>query len=213
MKTLREDLLVFGDLETTGLNPDNGHILEVGLVLADAATLNPIAWESWVVRPLQKIEDARPMFRMYSLPEVQLRADSYVLQMHTDNGLWDAVAETTKTLFDVGTEARALLAKNGVDLEHETVTFAGNGPDRFDRVWLRKNGKMLGGLDGLFHYRSLDISNVWHAFRKAGVEDQRVRPVSVHRALDDAFQSLEDWRDLSALIRTIKSTTGTKEGE
>lgn len=208
-KELNEDVLILVDLETTGLNPMNGVILEVGAVIADAKTLNVIDQRSWVVKPMKKEEPlplpkplgGGPRWSHVSVDEAKLMADSFVIKMHTENGLWNEVEASEQTLVDVGHEFPGWLGVNGLDSVNEVFTIVGRGPDRFDRPWLRYNMLPLHDMDALFHYRSLDVSNVYQAFRKAGYDLDAIRPKKepVHRAVADCLDTLEDWR----LVRSV----------
>lgn len=206
-KELNEDVLVIVDLETTGLNPTNGWILEVGSVLANAKTLEVIDQRSWVVRPLAEMRKAGPFAaaRVATIEEAKARADSYVLKMHTDNGLWDEVAAATQTLLDVGKEFPHWLHENGLRTSDTVYTLMGRGPDRFDRVWLRQNGDVLQRMDDLFHYRSLDVSNIHHAFRRAGhpLGEDLLRTPPKHRAVPDCLDTLADWRHIVHTIEQL----------
>ena len=206
-KELNEDVLIVVDLETTGLNPTNNWILEVGAVIADAVTLHVIDQRSWVVRPIAETRKKGPLVaaRVASIEETKARADSYVLRMHTENGLWDEVEASTQTLIDVGQEFPHWLHENDLRTSDTVYTIMGRGPDRFDRVWLRQNGEVLQRMDDLFHYRSLDVSNIYHAFKKAGrdLDADRSKKQPVHRAVPDCIDTLEDWRFITQVIKGV----------
>ena len=206
-KLLNEDVIVVVDLETTGLNPNNNWILEVGAVLADAKSLEVIDSRSWVVRPIAEMRKAGPFAaaRVASIEEVKARADSYVLKMHEANGLWAEVEAATQTLIDVGMEFPHWLHENKLRTSDTVYTFMGRGPDRFDRVWLRHNGEVLQHMDDLFHYRSLDVSNIHHAFKRAGypLGEELLRNPSTHRAVPDCLDTLADWRHIVNTIAQL----------
>lgn len=205
-KELNESVIIPLDLETTGLNPNNGFILEVGAVIADAESLEVKAYRSWVVRPIRSLTKLgdRAMVMLASMDEVRARADEYVTKMHEKNGLWDEVEASKLSLVDVGIEFHQWLHDNGLNPALEQYTVAGNGPDRFDRQWLRHNWEALGRLDDHFHYRSLDISNIKQAFKLAGYPLQLPREgaTSIHRAVPDCITSLEDWKFIRTQIRS-----------
>jgi oligoribonuclease (3'-5' exoribonuclease) len=60
-------------------------------------------------------------------------------------------------------------------------------------------------MDDLFHYRSLDVSNLHHAFRMAGypLGEKLLRKPSNHRAVDDCLQTLEDWKHIVNTIAML----------
>ena len=206
-KQLDEGKLIVVDLETTGLNPNNNWILEVGAVIADAKTLEVIDQRSWVVRPIAETRKGGPFVaaRVASIEEAKARADSYVLKMHEANGLWAEVEASTQTLLDVGREFPHWLHENGMPTSDTVYTLMGRGPDRFDRVWLRQYGEVLQHMDDLFHYRSLDVSNIHHAFKRAGypLGEQLLRKSTVHRAVPDCLDTLNDWRHIVNTIAQL----------
>ena len=205
-KDLNEAVIIPLDLETTGLNPNNGFILEVGAVIADAHTLEVKDYRSWVVRPILDITKLGPMgmVKVATIDEVRARADEYVLKMHEKNGLWEEVEASKQTLIDVGLEFPHWLHENGLRTTDQVYTMAGNGPDRFDRQWLRHSHGPLNRLDDLFHYRSLDISNIKQAYKMAGypLTLPREGATSIHRAVPDCFMALEDWKFIRTQIRS-----------
>jgi oligoribonuclease (3'-5' exoribonuclease) len=67
---------IFGDIETTGLDPTTGALLEVAFLVTDL-DCNEIAGASWLL----PVDPAAA----YEL------ANDYVQKMHTKNGLWEAL--------------------------------------------------------------------------------------------------------------------------
>jgi oligoribonuclease len=196
-KQLNETELVVVDLETTALDWTKGHILEVGAVIADAKTLEVKASRSWVIRPL----GAWP--ELMSLEALKAEANDFVRQMHEKNGLWEEVGASTDTLLHVSQQFPEWLKSNGLDYNQQQFTMAGNGLDRFDRPWLRYNAVELHNLDDLFHYRSLDISNLLYALKMAGrgdVMEGLTHEPSNHRAVDDCLMSLKTWAHIRSVI-------------
>lgn len=84
-------MLVWIDLETTGLNPNYDLVLEMAVGFAT------------IEEPF-KLTNKREWVFNYSKDEPEIRAmDSFVVDMHTRNGLLREVTEEKETPFDVVT--------------------------------------------------------------------------------------------------------------
>lgn len=193
-KAQNEEVLVWLDLETTGLNEISDSILEIGMVIA---TLNDEVIDecNWVVNPVKRSAQDGTKYQMLAIDKVKTEVDEFVYEMHTKNGLWDEIENTKQTLFHVGQQIPEWMRMNGCDPSKEMFYMAGRGIDRFDRKFLETNRIPLKGLNAAFHYRSLDTSNLFQAFKFAGVDINKDRPKreSTHRALDDCKDAIADW--------------------
>lgn len=182
------------DCETTDLDPHAAPpagLLEVGLV-AFTADLQPICeWSSLVVSPA-----AMGQMAVEQVPKV-------VNDMHTENGLFDELAELLETapvgLFTpAAVEQRAMswMAENdiprGLPMLGSSVTL--------DRAFLAKEMPAL--LDA-FHYRSVDASSVRLAAEVvAGVTVDVPEGPPAHRVIADIHAS-------AALVRaTLDAVRG-----
>lgn len=203
-KPVNEDIFVVLDLETTGLNPVTEPILEIGIVLWDRTKDSLIDACSWLTKPVKRSVNDRTRYVEIPIQEVYDAADPFVQKMHDGNDLWADLEEATTTIFDAGKQIPEWMKMNGLDIKNETFTMMGNGPDRFDRPFLRHNGIALNNLDSLFHYRSLDVSNIYHAAKFCGIDLTRPEnTTSNHRAVDDCIATLEDWRYISNTLKTV----------
>lgn len=168
------------DLETTGLNPQVHNVLEVACVVTDA-DFEPLEIETW-------------LFHFNYNPAIHGGISQKVVQMHTDNGLWDEcrAAERGKT-----SEERIALWR---EIEHfivhaggQDAPLLGSNPG-FDRLWLEHKAPNVASL---VHYRSLDVNSL---YLLEGSADNK--PCG-HRALDDVLADLEvckRWRGLLQLL-------------
>lgn len=68
------DELVFVDLETTGYNPAEDVILEIGIVIWQPATDNIVAKDHWILQYDRGLSEEDP----------------YLSPIYTSNGLWEA---------------------------------------------------------------------------------------------------------------------------
>lgn len=162
---------VFLDLETTGLWPKHGSILEIGAVVVEVPRLTKVARTVFVCRPNDVEHIAK--------------ADAKVKQMHSESGLWADVAKATRTAAQVEPELCVwLLNQTG----GERVYLAGSNPD-FDRRWLEEH---MPNLARKLHYRNFDV-NTFFILREwiAGKEKHGTK----HRALADCEQAIQGVRD------------------
>jgi oligoribonuclease len=164
--------LIFVDLETTGLDPAKGEILEIAAAEVDAA-LNPIRGFSVVIRPEPKLLE-------------QLHIDAAVVKMHAENGLWDACMKqgfpTAQALgmfeFWLGQHLREELR----ELPH---TLAGDSV-HFDRAWLLHHAPTVAAK---FSHRLLDVSAFRVARELLGLPGCEIA-VGGHRAESDVMASI-----------------------
>jgi oligoribonuclease len=172
--------MVWVDLETTSLEPKSGRILEIGIVITDLelniqATKMQLVWGP---------EQAR-MKRLCS---------QFILDMHTKSELWDDAQEmgvhdsvAEKTLMNFIREhipCDEWAPLNIGPMCGSTVAF--------DRNWLRE---YMPSLEGLFHYRSIDISTVKELCKRWNPRVYSLfRPDGqpTHRALPDLSDTLKE---------------------
>lgn len=171
-------MLLWIDLETTGLDPRAGHILEVGLVVTDN-DYNELHAQAWVF-PYD--------IDLHSGPEKPV--DPFVRDMHTKNGLW---AEC-KALVGAAPFAEArrqgaaeILATMRRFTEAKSTAIAGS-TIAFDRGWLREH---MPSVEAHFSHRNFDVSvfNEW-AQRKAPDTYAKRPKTGGHRALPDVRTSI-----------------------
>ena len=164
-------MLVWLDLETTGLVPQQGRILEVAVGFSTLEKPFDLRTrQSWVCRFDHKNE---PYLKI--APEV--------LEMHTQNGLWDECRASPTLVRDVE-QALLVYVKDEPELENKP-TLAGDCVG-FDHSWLKE---YMPTLAKRFHYRYYDVSAVKLFCRSLGME-RLVRPeMEIHRAMHDVDKS------------------------
>ena len=133
----RKPTLVWVDLEMTGLDVDRCAIIEMAVVLT-GDDLEPIA-------ELERV--------IWQPEEVLLRMEPHVRAMHTKNGLLERVRASGTSLADAESDAVALVAKHCTFRE---PVLAGNSVHT-DRRFL---ARYMPVLEGLLHYRQLDVSSL-----------------------------------------------------
>lgn len=173
------------DLETTGSDPDEDAILEVGIALsrADFEPSPPAA--RWVL----------------GFAEPNDRTNPRVRQMHTDNGLWREVAESQLTLADADSEIDAWLRWATGERPRKRLIFSGSGVGHFDGRFIRP---LLPKLDAWLTYWTIDVGVIRRFLPMAGIDVPDAESTKAHRALDDALHHMAEarlYRDLIAGTR------------
>lgn len=178
------DWLVFVDVESTGFARrgapcglfDGGRLLELALLVVDGDLQEVGRWSSAIGWP----DDV--------IAEMKRSCDTTVLDMHTRSGLWEACRVADPLRF---AEIEAVIWLKSLGIEAGTVPMAGSSVHT-DRAWLTVH---MPDLEGLFHYRCVDVSSVkelarrWYPGWRTGA-----RPVGAHRAMPDLDDTLAELR-------------------
>jgi oligoribonuclease len=168
-------MLVWMDLEMTGLEPSRDVIVEIATLITDD-NLNIIA--------------EGPDLVVHQSDDVLAGMDKFVFDMHTRSGLLPAIKASTVSLEEAGAETLAFI-KQYVPVVR-TVPLCGNSIGT-DRRFLAAH---LPEIEDWLHYRSVDVSSVkelvrrWYPAVKAG----RPSKGGAHRALDDIRESINELR-------------------
>ncbi len=192
-------MLIFIDLETTGLDPRNGSILEIAVVTTDDV-LNEVG------KPLVSL--VKPLHGLGH--EVM---DDFVYEMHTKNGLLTALYEGHHGDTDAGwgrvtpsAMVRDLPRRCDVEqlligafqVASRSLIMAGSSI-HFDRAWLDEH---MSDFMKLFSHRMVDVSSFTEMAKRWAPEIYAKRPglgpdgkpIPQHRALDDIRMSIETLR-------------------
>lgn len=166
-------MLVWMDLEMTGLDHTSDVIVEIATLVTDDE-LNIVA--------------EGPDLVVHQPDDVLARMDPFVVDMHTRSGLLELIRASTITLEQAGA------ATLGFIREHcpveRTVPLCGNsiGTDR------RFLAAYLPEIEEYLHYRSVDVSSIKELARRwyPDVLAQRGWKQGTHRALDDIRESVAE---------------------
>jgi oligoribonuclease len=168
-------MLVWMDLEMTGLDPAHDVIIEIATLITDD-DLDILA--------------EGPDLVLGATAEQLAAMDDVVRGMHTRSGLISAIEASPITLAEAGAATMAFLKEH---IAHpRSVPLCGNsiGTDRrFLAAWLPEVEEYL-------HYRSVDVSTIkelarrWYPKLSSGAP----RKAGSHRALDDIKESVAELR-------------------
>jgi len=168
-------VLVWMDLEMTGLDPARNAIVEIATLVTDDELEIVAEGPDLVINP-----GAAAMAQM----------EDVVRSMHTKSGLLVAIEASTVTLEEAGAATLEFIRAHVPD--PRTVPLCGNsiGTDR------RFLAKYLPEIEEYLHYRSVDVSTVkelarrWYPDVLAGAPNK----AGGHRALDDIRESVAELR-------------------
>ena len=198
-------MLVWMDLEMTGLDHTSEVIVEIATIITDDE-LNVIA--------------EGPDLVVHQPDEMLLKMDPFVVEMHTRSGLLDQIKSSTISLEEAGAATLAFIREHVP--EERTVPLCGNsiGTDR------RFLAAYLPEIEEYLHYRSVDVSSIKELVRRwhPAVLAQRGWKKGSHRALDDIRESiseLQTYRELvfaspdevAARLERLKGSPGVADTE
>lgn len=171
-------MLLFLDVETTGLNHDTLLPLEIAAVLVDD----------------QLAELGRFGQVLRFPPRDSAAIEPVVVMMHAVSGLWRECLQSTHTAADVDVELVAWLSMKGAGTGYgganPQLVLAGASV-HYDREVLRRHFPRT---HALLHHRQVDTSSLNELARRLAPAAYEGRPRAVktaHRALPDALESLE----------------------
>ena len=168
-------MLVWMDLEMTGLDHTTDTILEIATLITD----DQLA-----------IVAEGPDLVVHQPPDVLERMDDFVRDMHQRSGLLEAIAVSELSLEDAGAQTLAFIKEHVP--EERSVPLCGNsiGTDRrFLARWLPE-------IEEYLHYRSVDVSTIKELARRWYPDRVRKAPSKQgdHRAMGDILESLDELR-------------------
>jgi oligoribonuclease len=173
-------MLVWMDLEMTGLDHTSDVIVEIATLVTDD-DLNIVA--------------EGPDLVVHQPDDVLARMDPFVVDMHTKSGLLEQIKTSTLSLDAAGAATLEFIREHAPVAR--TVPLCGNsiGTDR------RFLAAYLPEIEEHLHYRSVDVSSLKELIRRwhPDVLTQRGWKQGAHRALDDIRESVAELQ----LYRTL----------
>ena len=166
-------MLVWMDLEMTGLDHDRDVIVEIATIVTD----DDLA-----------IVAEGPDLVVHADEDALARMGDVVRTMHTSSGLLDQIRDSSVDLTEAGAQTLAFIREHVP--EPRTVPLCGNsiGTDR------RFLAKWLPEIEEYLHYRSVDVSSVKELAKRWYPESVAKAPGKhgTHRALDDFRESIAE---------------------
>ncbi len=169
------DLLVWMDMEMTGLDPARERIIEMATIITDGQLAEIAIGPSLVV---------------HQGDEVLAAMDDWNKKHHGGSGLVERVKAST--ISDADAEAQTLAFINAHCGAKERPVLAGNSIHQ-DRRFIRR---YMPALDTRLHYRMVDVSTVKELARRWYPQIAARQPSKneTHRALDDIRESIDELR-------------------
>lgn len=166
-------VLIWMDLEMTGLDPERHAIVEIAALATN-----------WELEPLDEGID----LVVHQSEETLAQMDDFVRQMHARSGLTDEIRASTLELKKAGAQVLEYI-KAHVPTPR-TVPLCGNSIG-MDRRFL---ARYLPEIEDHLHYRSIDVSSIKELCRRWYPEPFKDRPDKSegHRALSDVHASISE---------------------
>ena len=182
-------MLIWMDLEMTGLDPERHVIVEIATLVTDD-DLNIVA--------------EGPDLVIYQPDEALSEMDDFVTNMHTTSGLLDLIKASTVSHDDAMQQTLDFIKLHSP--EPMKIPLCGNSI-RTDRTFL---AKYMPDIENWLHYRCVDVSTVKELVKRWNPGLEHARPKSegiTHRAMDDIRDSVAElkfYRD--KVFRTVEET-------
>ncbi len=169
------DLLVWIDLEMTGLDVSREQILEIATIVTNAEL---------------EIVGEGPDLVLHRTDAELDAMDAWNTEHHGKSGLTTRSRASTITTEDAAAQTLAFLESVGVKANASPL--AGNSIHQ-DRVFL---AKYMPQIEKHVHYRNVDVSTIKELVRRwmPAVYAERPTKKSTHRALDDIKESIDELR-------------------
>jgi len=169
------DVLVWVDMEMTGLDPAKERIIEMATILTDG-NLVEIA--------------TGPDLVIHQPDDILAAMDDWNQKHHGGSGLVDRVKASTVTEADA--EAQTIAFINAHVPAKDRPVLAGNSIHQ-DRRFIRKYMPVL---EKRLHYRMVDVSTIKELARRwfPAIIAKQPQKHETHRALDDIRESIDELR-------------------
>jgi oligoribonuclease len=172
---------IIGDLETTGLDPRNSIILEVGFTVR--STLLGFTQNEFVTARLID-------YPANILAKFREQADPYVQQMHVDNGLWASLVNPDLMKFRLSQVDREIAFELSA---YEKPHYLVGNSIRLDRAFIEA---YMPETAALLHYRQIDLSSTELQFEAVGRSSAQEK-LGGHRVVGDVVATI---RQLNAQL-------------
>ena len=170
---MASDLLVWLDMEMTGLDPERERIIEMATIITDG----------------QLVEIAvGPDLVIHQPDEVLAAMDDWNTKHHGASGLVERVKAST--IDCAAAEAQTLAFIDAHATAKERPVLCGNSIHQ-DRRFVRR---YMPALEKRLHYRMVDVSSIKELARRWYPGLKQPQKKETHRALDDIRESIDELR-------------------
>src|SRR5215510_8138119 len=175
------DVLVWLDMEMTGLDPERERIIEIATILTDGQ-LTEIA--------------VGPELVIHQPDEILAAMDDWNTKHHGASGLTERVRQSQ--ISDADAEAQTIAFIDAHVSTRDRPVLAGNSIHQ-DRRFIRH---YMPALEKRLHYRMVDVSTIKELARRWYPQIIAKQPAKrdTHRALDDIRESIEELRFYRAQV-------------
>jgi oligoribonuclease len=164
--------MVWIDLEMSGLDPEQHHILEAAVIITDAELRVIAEGPNLIIHQEQSVLDAM---------------DDWCTSHHGESGLTAAVQASALGLAEAEEQLLAFVAEH---CAAGVAPLCGNSIGQDKRFLVR----YMPRLDAHLHYRVVDVSSIKELARRWYPELSPPPKKETHRALDDILESIEELR-------------------
>lgn len=168
--TPQNNLLVWIDLEMTGLDYNNDVILEIATIITDS-DLNIVA--------------TGPDLVIHHPDQVLEKMNQFCQELHGKSGLTEKIKASTITMQQAEELTLTFLQRY---CEKNTAPLCGNSV-WFDRIYLKKDMPLIADF---LHYRTVDVTSFKIMIGRWANQDIVFKKKNVHRALDDIQESIAE---------------------
>lgn len=173
MADKQDGLLVWVDMEMSGLNPVTDVVLEVAVLLTN--------------KELEVVAEG-PQFIIHQPAELFAKMDTWNQEHHTKSGLWKSVQESQVTVEEAESAILDFLKQH---VAQRQSPLCGNSIAQ-DRMFLMNH---MNRVSEYLHYRMIDVSTIKELVRRwypSGPAAPAKK--NQHRAMDDIRESVNELR-------------------
>jgi len=165
-------VLVWMDLEMTGLDPERDTILEIATIITDGDL---------------SVREEGPVFAIHQPAEILAAMDEWNREHHAASGLSARVAASTVTMQEAEAQTLELVRRHCAE---RSAPLCGNS------IWQDRRflARYMPTLEAYLHYRIVDVSSIKELAARWYPALERPEKRNVHLALDDIRESIAELR-------------------